>query len=139
MSDNDNFKGLGVPVKLAQDKQNPNTNNFHVIVETLTRMGISNRKTKTLVQTCHCFHKQGEYRIMHFKEMFLFDGKDEETNISEDDIARRNAIVAKLAEWGLLEVDEDLIKNQDSSRTMIIRNSEKSEWTLVQKYAMGKR
>ena len=75
---------------------------FLKVRETLSRIGVASRKDKTLFQSCHILHKQGKYYIVHFKELFALDGKD--TNLSENDIARRNTIANLLADWGLVDV-----------------------------------
>ena len=75
---------------------------FLKVRETLSRIGVASRKNKTLFQSCHVLHKQGKYYIVHFKELFALDGKD--TNISENDIARRNTIAKLLSDWGLVNV-----------------------------------
>ena len=75
---------------------------FLKVRETLTRIGVSSRKEKVLYQSCHILHKQGKYYIVHFKELFALDGKP--SNISENDIQRRNAIANLLEEWGLVKV-----------------------------------
>ena len=78
---------------------------FLKVRETLSRIGVASRKSKTLYQSCHILHKQGKYYIVHFKELFALDGKD--TNISENDIARRNTIANLLSDWGLVKVPID--------------------------------
>ena len=75
---------------------------FLKVRETLSRIGVASRKEKKLYQSCHILHKQGKYYIVHFKELFALDGKN--TNLSENDIARRNTIVNLLDDWGLVEV-----------------------------------
>ena len=75
---------------------------FLKIRETLSRIGVASRKEKILYQSCHILHKQGKYYITHFKELFALDGKD--TNLSENDIARRNTIAKLLGDWGLVEI-----------------------------------
>ena len=75
---------------------------FLKVRETLSRIGVASRKDRTLFQSCHILHKQGKYFIVHFKELFALDGKD--TNLSENDIARRNTIANLLQDWGLVKV-----------------------------------
>ena len=48
---------------------------FLKVRETLTRIGVASRRDKKLFQSCHILHKQGRYFIVHFKELFLLDGK----------------------------------------------------------------
>ena len=96
----DIFRGYGVEIELLED------DDFLKIKETLTRIGISSRKEKKLYQSCHILHKRGKYAILHFKELLSLDGL--ETNLSDNDIARRNTIVNLLEEWELLDiVNED--------------------------------
>ena len=84
----------------------PSPENFLKVKETLTRIGIASRKEKILYQSCHVLHKQGKYYIVHFKELFLLDGKASRTNFEEVDRARRNTIANLLSEWGLVELVE---------------------------------
>lgn len=111
---------------------------FLKIVETLTRIGISTRDKK-LVQTCHLFHKRGKYYICHFKELFKLDGIDK-SDISLEDIERRNAIAKLLQEWGLCEIIN--INNAEPSslnRVKIVPYSRKNQYTLKQNYTIGKK
>ena len=113
---------------------------FLKIKETLTRIGVSSRKENTLYQSCHIFHKQGRYYIVHFKEMFAIDGKP--TNFSDEDKGRRNKIAELLEDWGLLKVIEpEMIKFPlaPMSQIKIINHKEKNEWTLETKYNMGRK
>ena len=110
---------------------------FLKIKETLTRIGISS-KDKKLFQSCHIFHKKSKYYIVHFKELFKIDGKP--SDISEEDIKRRNAIASLLEEWGLLEIlDKTKVEDKIEIRKMkIIPFKEKNEWELITKYNIGK-
>lgn len=113
---------------------------FLKIKETLTRIGVASRKEKKLYQSCHIFHKQGKYYIVHFKEMFAIDGKP--SNFSDEDKGRRNKIIELLQDWGLLKVIEsDKIKDPlaSMSQIKIISHKEKHEWTLEAKYNMGRK
>jgi len=111
---------------------------FLKIKETLTRIGVSSKKEQnTLYQSCHILHKQGRYFIVHFKELFLLDGKP--SNFTNDDFARRNTIATLLSDWGLLEV---VIPEQACPKTSlrsikIISHREKKEWNLESKYSIG--
>lgn len=113
---------------------------FLKVRETLTRIGVASRKDKTLYQSCHILHKQGKFYIVHFKEMFALDGKP--TNFSDEDKGRRNTIAKLLEDWGLVDiVDPAQSENPQTplSQIKILPHKEKSEWTLVQKYAIGKK
>ena len=110
---------------------------FLKIRETLSRIGVASRKDKILYQSCHILHKQGKYFIVHFKELFALDGKD--TNLSENDIARRNTIAKLLGDWGLVNVKGTLEPIAPLSQIKIIAFKEKSEWTLETKYNIGKK
>ena len=110
---------------------------FLKIRETLSRIGVASRKERKLYQSCHILHKQGKYFIVHFKELFALDGKD--TNLSENDIARRNTIANLLNDWGLIEVKGDLEPMAPLSQIKILSFREKDEWTLETKYAIGKK
>ena len=118
----------------------PNPDNFLKVRETLSRIGVASKKDNTLYQSCHILHKQGKYYIVHFKELFLLDGK--KSDFSEDDIARRNTIANLLHEWELLDlVDEE--KSDDPvaplSQIKILSHKEKNDWNLVAKYNIGRK
>ena len=111
---------------------------FLKIRETLTRIGVASRKDKTLFQSCHILHKQGRYYIVHFKELFILDGKP--TNFSENDQARRNTIANLLVEWSLIQ----LVNSEQTSTLVVPLNQlkilsykEKEEWVLTAKYNIG--
>ena len=110
---------------------------FLKIRETLSRIGVASRKDKILYQSCHVLHKKSKYYIVHFKELFALDGKD--TNLSENDIARRNTIGKLLGDWGLVNVKGTLEPIAPLSQIKIIAFKEKSEWTLETKYNIGKK
>jgi len=111
---------------------------FLKVRETLSRIGVASRKNKTLFQSCHILHKQGKYFIVHFKELFALDGKD--TNISENDIARRNTIANLLTDWGLVKVvSESSVEAAPLSQIKVISFKEKNEWSLETKYNIGKK
>ena len=113
---------------------------FLKVRETLTRIGVSSRKEKVLYQSCHILHKQGKYYIVHFKELFALDGKP--SNISENDIQRRNAIAVLLEEWGLVKIINSNILTDNIAplhQIKIISFKEKGEWSLIAKYNIGKK
>tara|TARA_B110000444_G_scaffold97089_1_gene92113 strand:+ start:1847 stop:2269 length:423 start_codon:yes stop_codon:yes gene_type:complete len=111
---------------------------FLKIKETLTRIGVSSKKeSNTLFQSCHILHKQGRYFIVHFKELFLLDGKP--SNFTEDDLSRRNTISTLLSDWGLLEI---VLPSKAEPKTTlrsikIISHRDKKEWNLETKYSIG--
>lgn len=114
---------------------------FLKVRETLTRIGVASKKDNTLYQSCHILHKQGKYYIVHFKELFALDGK--ETDLSENDLSRRNAIAKLLQDWELVKV---VIPTQIEtpvpifiSQIKIISHKEKEKWELVPKYNIGKK
>ena len=117
----------------------PEPDNFLKVRETLTRIGVASRKDKTLYQSCHILHKQGKYYIVHFKELFALDGKP--TDISENDLSRRNAIVKLLEDWGLIGVvKKEQVENPPPiflSQIKILSHKEKDGWQLVPKYNIG--
>lgn len=116
-----------------------NVDDFLKVKETLTRIGIASKESKRLCQSCHILHKRGQYYITHFKELFALDGRP--SNISQDDIARRNTIANLLAEWGLV-VLVDPGKTSIAaplSAIKVLSYSEKENWELIQKYTIGPR
>lgn len=112
---------------------------FLKVRETLTRIGVASRKERKLFQSCHILHKQGRYFIVHFKELFLLDGK--KANLEENDVARRNTISTLMSDWGLIE-----IQNLEQAKPLaplrqikIIPFKEKEQWELCPKYNIGNR
>jgi hypothetical protein len=117
-----------------------NPEDFLKIKETLSRIGLASKKENILYQSCHILHKQSKYYIVHFKELFLLDGK--EATLSEGDVARRNKIVNLLEEWCLLEqVDPSKSEEPQSplNQIKIIPFKDKAKWDLVTKYTIGNR
>lgn len=109
---------------------------FLKVRETLTRIGVASRKDRKLFQSCHILHKQGRYFIVHFKELFMLDGK--KANLEENDIARRNTIATLLSDWGLI----DFVRNEELNvaplrQIKIISYKEKDQWELCPKYNIG--
>ena len=110
---------------------------FLKVRETLSRIGVASRKERKLYQSCHILHKQGRYFIVHFKELFALDGK--QTNLSENDIARRNTIAKLLADWDLLKVLGVPEPVAPLSQIKVLSYREKADWTLETKYDIGKK
>lgn len=110
---------------------------FLKVRETLTRIGVASRQGNKLFQSCHILHKQGRYFIVHFKELFLLDGR--KANLEEGDIARRNSIATLLSDWGLVTVEnqEQLIPVAPLRQIKVISFKEKDEWELCAKYNIG--
>ncbi len=110
---------------------------FLKVRETLSRIGVASRKERKLYQSCHILHKQGRYYIVHFKELFALDGK--KTNLSENDIARRNTIANLLRDWDLITIIGEIQEVAPLSQIKVLSFSEKNEWTLETKYNIGKK
>ena len=110
---------------------------FLKIRETLSRIGVASRKERKLYQSCHILHKQGRYYIVHFKELFALDGK--QTNLSDNDVARRNTIANLLRDWGLVTIMGSAEPLAPLSQIKIISFKEKNEWILETKYNIGKK
>ena len=123
--------GLMLEVKLGEP------DDFLKIRETLSRIGVASRKERKLYQSCHILHKQGRYFIVHFKELFALDGKP--TNLSQNDIERRNTISGLLEDWGLVEILGIAEPRAPLSQIKILSFKEKDEWTLETKYNIGKK
>lgn len=135
MSEFDIFLGHGVEVTIDEK------DDFLKVRETLTRIGVASKKDRILYQSCHILHKRGHYAIVHFKELFALDGKP--TDLSENDLSRRNAIAKLLQDWGLVKVVN--IKQIETpppiflSQIKILSHKEKDDWELVAKYSIGKK
>ena len=123
-----------VEVKLKEQ------DDFLKVKETLTRIGVASRREKKLFQSCHILHKQGKYYIVHFKELFLLDGKV--SDFSEQDMSRRNAIANLLESWGLLSLVHSTQTQEPVSplsQIKVLSFKEKGDWELVAKYNIGRR
>ena len=118
----------------------PDPDNFLKVRETLSRIGVASKKDKTLYQSCHILHKQGKYYIVHFKQLFLLDGK--QSDFTDDDKGRLNTIANLLHEWelvGLVDKSKSANPVAPLSQIKIISHKEKNEWNLVAKYNIGKK
>ena len=124
-----------VEITLSQE------DDFLKVRETLTRIGVASKKDRTLYQSCHILHKKGQYYVVHFKELFALDGKP--TDITENDLSRRNAIVKLLEDWELVKVvRKEQIETPAPiflSQIKILTHKEKRDWQLVPKYNIGKK
>ena len=120
---------LEVPLNEADD--------FLKVRETLSRIGVASRKERKLYQSCHILHKQGRYFIVHFKELFALDGKP--TNISLNDVERRNTIAGLLSDWELVEILGNNEQKAPLSQIKVLSYKEKDEWILETKYNIGKK
>ena len=114
---------------------------FLTVRETLTRIGVASRKERKIYQSCHILHKQGKYFIVHFKELFALDGK--KTNLSTNDVQRRNRIVQLLVDWGLVSIStisqEKISDAAPLNQIKVLSFKEKGEWTLESKYNIGRK
>ena len=114
---------------------------FLKVRETLTRIGVASRKERKIYQSCHILHKQGKYFIVHFKELFALDGKN--TNLSSNDVQRRNRIVQLLVDWGLVSIttesQEKISDLAPLNQIKVLSFKEKKEWTLESKYNIGRK
>ena len=109
---------------------------FLKVRETLTRIGVASRKERKLYQSCHILHKRGKYYIVHFKELFALDGKP--TNITSNDVQRRNRIAKLLSDWGLVEIVNESEDLAPLNQIKVLSFKDKGEWTLESKYNIGK-
>ncbi len=110
---------------------------FLKVRETLTRIGVASKRDNKLFQSCHILHKQGRYYIVHFKELFMLDGK--KANLEESDMQRRNTIATLLSDWGLLEIQNSEVAKECAPlrQIKIIGFKEKDQWELCPKYNIG--
>lgn len=110
---------------------------FLKIRETLTRIGVASRKDNKLYQSCHILHKQGRYFIVHFKELFMLDGKP--SNLMDNDLHRRNTIATLMSDWGLLDIvnGDQATEKAHLRQIKVIPHKEKDNWELCPKYNIG--
>ena len=112
---------------------------FLKVRETLTRIGVASRKERKIYQSCHILHKQGKYYIVHFKELFALDGKN--TNLSLNDVQRRNRIIQLLSDWGLITIvtPDKITDLAPLNQIKVLSFKEKNDWTLESKYNIGRK
>ena len=110
---------------------------FLKVRETLTRIGVASRMERKLYQSCHILHKRGKYYLVHFKELFALDGKP--TNITSNDVQRRNRIAKLLSDWGLIEISTEVTDLAPLNQIKVLSFKDKGEWTLESKYNIGKK
>ena len=110
---------------------------FLKVRETLSRIGVASRREKKLWQSCHLLHKKGKYYIVHFKELFVLDGK--KSSLTENDIERRNTIAGLLSDWGLVGLIGNAEPKAPLSQIKVLSFGEKNDWILEQKYNIGKK
>jgi len=124
--------------KMVEIKLNE-PDDFLKVRETLTRIGVASRKEKKLYQSCHILHKQGKYYIVHFKELFALDGKY--ANLTINDVQRRNRITKLLSDWGLISIlnEDSIVDIAPLNQIKVLSYKDKDDWTLEQKYNIGKR
>lgn len=119
------------------------SDDFLKVKETLTRIGIASRKEgskPTLWQSCHILHKRGRYFVVHFKQMFLLDGKQDRTSVSQEDINRTKVIANLLQQWGLIRIkDGQSVAVEDNVNLVVIPYQDKQDWTLKSKYSIGRK
>ncbi len=133
MNNNNNEIVVGVEVTLKTP------DSFLIVKESLTRMGLASKHSKTLFQTAHILHRKGQYFIVHFKELFILDGRN--SDIVDEDYRRRNSITKLLNSWGLCQIvnplDIEFLSEPGSIK--VVPHKEKKEWELVPKYTIGNR
>ena len=110
---------------------------FLKVRETLSRIGVASRRDKKLWQSCHLLHKKGKYYIVHFKELFVLDGK--KSSLTDNDIERRNTIAGLLSDWGLVGLIGNAEPKAPLSQIKVLSFGEKNDWILEQKYNIGKK
>ena len=126
-----NIIGVGIQVNL----ETPDS--FLLCKETLSRIGIASKKDKKLYQSCHILHKRGNYFILHFKELFILDGRT--STISDEDVLRRNLIASLLVDWGLVTLVDptDILEKSAIGTVKVLSYKEKHDWQLLSKYSIG--
>jgi hypothetical protein len=124
------LENLGVEVDLVKD--------FNIIREILERMGIANKIKKEIYPSCNILHKAGRYFIVHFKELFLLDGKD--ATLSEKDKNRRDSVAYLLWKWGLVDPINRTPESLKTNEYFFILKKEEREsgWMVKPKYKIGR-
>lgn len=112
-------------VKLLVDKK--------IIIESLSRIGIANKKTKVLFPSCYLYEDNGRYYIAHFKQLFLLTRNDSYNNICEEDIIRRNAITFCLKNWKLIDIEDEKIQPYNKM-VFVLPFKEKKNWRISHKF-----
>jgi hypothetical protein len=105
-----------------------------VIKETLSRIGIADKKRKILYPSCLLWQNFEDYYILHFKELFLISRTNGYNNISIEDLERKNSIIYCLITWGLIEVENIDMIEPHNKYVFVLPFKEKNEWTITQKF-----
>ena len=135
MSDQENYFNIDYPGYSPLEVLLNDPEDFLKVRETLSRIGVASKKDQVLYQSCHILHKKGRYFITHFKELFLLDGKP--SNLTENDLKRRNTIVQLMDDWGLLETVSPIGEVAALNQIKIISHKDKANWELCPKYNIG--
>jgi hypothetical protein len=69
--------------------------------------------------------------------LFALDGKN--TNLTINDISRRNTITNLLKDWGLVTIIGEIGEIAPLSQIKVLSYSEKADWILETKYNIGKK
>jgi hypothetical protein len=131
------FEDIGVEI-VSPEGKDFTSDEFHIICETLERVGIANFKKKELYQSVHILHRKGKYRLIHFKEAFLLEGKT--SAVSKEDIERRNYIIHLMQLWGLIKATNiEAISQMSNENVTVLQYKERDSWTTISKYNVGKK
>jgi hypothetical protein len=104
-----------------------------MVRETLSRMGIADKKNKVLYPSCYLYEEDGIYFVAHFKELYALQ-ENGFNNISDKDIERRNAIIFCLERWGMIKT---ICPEQIDSHEMfifILPHKERYSWKIIHKF-----
>ena len=82
----------------------------NIIKETLSRIGIVDKKNKIIYQSCHLLKQFDTYYLVHFKQLFTLssskNGYHGFGNVSLEDIERRNSIALWLIKWQMISIND---------------------------------
>lgn len=103
-----------------------------VIKETLSRIGIPNKKKKILYPSCYLYQNFEDYYIVHFKSLFTLTRTSGYKNLSEEDIERKNSIIFILQNWDLIEVKDDITPH--NKYVFVLPFNQKRNWQICHKF-----
>lgn len=108
-----------------------------IIKETLSRIGIANKKKNVLFPSCYLYANFEKFYIVHFKEMFLLTRANGYNNISEKDLERKNSIIFCLENWGLIDVVDKSTIDPHNEYVYVLPHKDKHKWSIEHKFNLN--
>ena len=116
----------------------PSSNSFHIIRETLRRVGLQENETKALTQQCYLLHKKGRYYIGHYKLFAEMEG--ETPSMTTFDYLIQRLAASLLERWGCCTLvnEEERMHKADSLRLCVVPKAKEYMWRLISPVRVGR-